>query len=354
MHPVPLSLTARTLYAELRELALAVGATENMAAAPGSLVRKTVKGAAYLYFQYRDLDGRTRQSYLGPDDEATQALAERMASRRVDGEADARRLQELRAAYVGAGGAVMAHAPLRVLQAFADAGMLQPGVGHAVLVGTHAFNVMGNLLGVRWASQMQTQDIDLAGERDVDLAVAQPAQPAADVLQQLDMGFIPVPTLDPRQPSTSFRVRGQEMRVDLLTPLIGKPGAEPVFIPALNAVAQPLRFLDYLLESPVPAVVIGQRAMLLANVPLPERFALHKLLVSESRPAVFATKAEKDRLQAMQVLAVLMEDAPEGVQVAWADLLARGKGWADKAQRALRKCERTYPDVVAFVRELGG
>jgi hypothetical protein len=353
MHPVSLSLTARTLYAELRELAVAIGATENIGEAPGSVVRKTLKGADYLYYQYRDLDGRTRQAYLGLDDGSTRALAASMEVRITDREADARRLEELRAAFVGAGGAAMEHAPLRILSAFADAGVLQPGLGHAVLVGTHAFNVMGNLLGVRWASQMQTQDIDLAGELDIDIAVSRPERPAADVLSRLEMGFIPVPTLDPRMSSTSFRVRGEDMRVDLLAPLLGKPTAKPVFVPSLNAVAQPLRFLDYLLESPVPAVVIGKRALALVNVPQPERFALHKLLVSESREAVFATKAEKDRIQAMQMLEVLIENAPDGLAGARENLVARGKGWSDKLNHALKKCEKAYPDVVAYIAGLG-
>lgn len=205
---------------------------------------------------------------------------------------------------------------------------------------------------VRWASQMQTQDIDLAGVTDIDIAVNRPRQPVPEVLDQLAMGFIPVPTLDPRSPSTSFRVRGQELRVDLLAPLIGRPDTDPVFVPALNSVAQPLRFLDYLLASPVPAVIVGRRASLLVNVPAPERFALHKLLVSESRVAVFATKAEKDRRQAMQVLEVLLREAPDGLTAAAADLRARGKGWSDRLDRALRKCETPYPDAVAQVRSL--
>lgn len=354
MLATPLSLTARTLYAELRELALALGASEHMGDTPGSVVRKALKGVDYLYYQYRDLDGCTRQAYLGADNAATQVLLARLTARATDRAEDLGHLDELRAAFVAAGGGIMEHGPMRVLLGFADAGVLQPGQGQAVLVGTHAFNVLGNLLGVRWASQMQTQDIDLAGETDLDLAVRNPGVSAPDVLEQLGMGFLPLPTLDPRAPSTSFKVRGQAMRVDLLAPLVGKPGAGPVFVPAFKAMAQPLRFLDYLLQEPVPAVATGRRSLALVNVPAPERFALHKLLVSESREAIFATKAEKDRLQAMQLLEVLIEEAPDGIENAWADLVMRGKGWSDKLHRALRKCEKSYPEVVAYLREQEG
>lgn len=349
MHATPLSLTARTLYAELRELALAIGATEHMGETPGSVVSKTIKGADYLYYQYRDIDGKTRQAYLGPNDDKTQNLLSTLEERVTAQEADLERLNELRAAFVGAGGSVMEHAPLRILQAFADAGALSPGHGFAMLVGTYAFNALGNMLGVRWASQMQTQDIDLAG--DIDLAIHRPATPAPDVLAQLGMGFIPVPTLDPRSPSTSFRVRGQELRVDLLAPLHGKRKDSGIFVPALNAMATPLRYLDYLLEAPVPAIIVGRRSQVLVNLPRPENFALHKLLVSESRPSVFATKAEKDRIQAMQMLEVLMQEAPDGLAQAKQNLLERGRSWSGKLYSALQKKAKDYPDVVAWVKE---
>lgn len=352
MPPTSLSLTARTLYSELRELALALGASGPVGPMPGSVVGKTVKGKRYLYFQYRDLDGRSRQAYLGPDDARTRSLATRISDRATERVPDLVHLNELRAAFIGGGGAAMEHAPVRVLQGFAEAGVLQPGVGRAVLIGTHAFNVLGNLLGVRWTSPLQTQDMDHAGDADVDIAIRKPSLPAEDVLAKLDMGFIPVPTLDPRVPSTSFRVRGNELRVDLLVPLTGKPSTRPLFVPALNAVAQPLRFLDYLLAEPVAAVATGRRALVLLNVPAPERFALHKLLVAESRPAAFAVKAGKDREQAMQLIEALMEDAPDGVAEAKADLIGRGKGWSDKLSRALKKARREHADAASFVEQI--
>lgn len=347
MQAHPLSLTARTLYAELRELALAIGATENIGALPGSIVHKTLGGRAYLYHQYRDLAGTTRQTYLGPDDEATGALVARLHARAQDRAADLQRLDEVRAAFLAAGGTALAHGPFRVLRAFADSGVLGPGVGRAVLVGTHAFIAMGNLLGVQWASQVTTQDIDVAAIRDINIAVPHPGLPAPDVLEQLGMGFIPVPSLDSRAPSTSFRVRGQELRVDLLTPLTGKETGKPVFVPALNAPAQALRFLDYLLEDPLPVPLLSGTGIVLANIPRPARFALHKLIVSESRGEAFATKAEKDRRQAAQLLEVLLEETPDSVQAAHAALVARGKGWTDRLDRAWKKMSPAIPPLPA-------
>ena len=345
MHAQPLPLTARTLYAELREQALALGATENIGPLPGAVVAKSIRGRQYLYHQYRDLAGKTRQTYLGPDDDTTRALIARLADVRESRAEDIARLDGLRAAFIAAGGAVMQQGPFRVLKAFADAGILRPGAGHAVLVGTHAFNALANLLGVRWASMMGTQDIDLAGERDIDIAVAKPDAGVPDVLESLDMGFIPVPSLDSRKASTSFRVRGQELRVDLLTPLTGADRGKPFFVPALNAHAQALRFLDYLIEDPLPVPVFSNTGLALVNVPRPARFALHKLIVSESRGEAFATKTGKDRAQAAQLLEVMLEEMPDAVAAAHKALVARGRGWVSRFGRAVRKVSRDYPRV---------
>lgn len=343
----PLSLTARTLYAELREMALAVGATQNIGELPGTIVTKTIRERTYVYHQYRDLAGATRQTYLGPDNAATRALTERLAADRSVREADLERLVELRSAFLAAGGTATASGPFRVIQAFANAGMLHPATGAAVLVGTHGFVALGNHLGFRWSGQLTTQDIDLAAARDIDVAVAEPAAAVPDVLERLGLGFIPVPTLDPRSSSTSFRIRGKELRVDLLTPLTGRAPRGPVFVPAFNARAAPLRLLDQLIEDPLAVPLVGATGLALVNVPRPERFALHKLLVSESRGVGFANKAQKDRLQAVQILEALLQEAPDALASAKKDIARRGKGWTDRLARAVRKISGQSPEVAA-------
>jgi hypothetical protein len=355
VRPLPLTATARALYAELQEQALLVAATSPIGASPGSVVRKEIRGRVYLYFQVRDLDGRVRQHYLGPqNDEPTAGLVAQLEGQRRDRDADADRLDALRAAFVAAGGAALPAGPFRVIQAFAQAGLLVPGTP-GVLVGTHAFHCLGNLLGVRWPQGLHTQDVDVAAERErhVELAVAQPTLPAPDVLEQLAMGFMPVPTLDPRSPSTSYMVRGAELRVDLLTPLRGK-AMGPVFVPAFGAPASPVRHLDFLLVDAIASLAIGPRGLAVVQVPHPARFALHKLMVSMLRPAVFATKAEKDRTQALLVLAALIENAPDDVTAAWTDLVGRGPGWRSKVESALGRARAQDPTLVDEVRALCG
>ncbi len=350
MRPLPLSATARALYAELQEQSLIVAATAPIGSPPGAVVQKHNRGRDYLYFQVRDLDGRTRQHYLGPkDDDATAGLVAHLHGQRPERDAGADRLNSLRAAFVASGGAALPQAPFRVIHAFAVAGVLLPGTA-GVLVGTHAFHCLGNLLGVRWPRALHTQDIDVAAEHDrhIEVAVERPFLPAPAVVERLAMGFVPVPTLDPRSPSTSYMVRGAELRVDLLTPLQGKPSG-PIFVPAFGAPASPVRHLDFLLAELIPGLAIGPRGLAVLQLPDPARFALHKLMVSTLRPAAFATKADKDRTQALLVLAALVDVAPDDITRAWADLVERGTGWTSKVTRALK---RSRLDAATLVDEI--
>jgi hypothetical protein len=97
------------------------------------------------------------------------------------------------------------------------------------------------------------------------------------------MGFLPVPGLDSREAETSLKVRGQSLRVDLLTPARARRNGKPVMISRFKAAARPMEFLDYLLAAPVPAPVINGGASLV-NLPDPAHFALHKLVIADIRP----------------------------------------------------------------------
>jgi hypothetical protein len=131
-----------------------------------------------------------------------------------------------------------------------------------------------------------------------------------------------VPGLDPRHASTSYKIRGRELRVDFLTPLIGKETGRPIYLPSLGVSAQPLRFLEYLLADTVQAVVAGGEGVLV-NVPDPARFAWHKLWLANRRPVSEQTKAAKDFRQGAAVLAVLLADRPADLLPAWAALASR-------------------------------
>jgi hypothetical protein len=159
---------------------------------------------------------------------------------------------------------------------------------------------------------MRTQDVDIAHDQTLYVTVPDRKVDLEKTLQEAHKGFFPVPALSRNQPSTSFKIRGIDISVSLLTPMQGKPDSNPRPIAALNAMASPLRFLDYLLEDIQPAA-LPVRQGVLVNIPSPARFALHKLVISRRRPSAFAVKGRKDVLQAQEVLRVLVDEHPGDV-----------------------------------------
>jgi hypothetical protein len=64
------------------------------------------------------------------------------------------------------------------------------------------------------------------------------------------LGFLEIPALDKKSPSTSYKVRDSEIKVELLTPLISGPDtSKPVYMPSLKSHAFPLRVLNYLIKN---------------------------------------------------------------------------------------------------------
>ena len=337
-----LPLETQTLYAELLEHQLGVQATRSLGLLPGTFTRKVVKGEPYVYYQASLPGGKTRQFYLGRSSTVLDRLAQRFERDRATFAEDKNRTRRL-VAQLRAGGAATADAPsARVIAGLAEAGLFSAG---GVLVGTHAFVVLGNLLGVRWTSgSLRTQDIDVgADERDIDVAVSDEPVDVPAAIESLKMGFLPVPPLDPKSPATSFKVRGQALRVDLLCPRRGASEA-PVFIPRWNAAAHPLELLEYLLDAPEKGVLVGGDGTLV-SVPSPARFALHKLVVSQRRPAAFAAKARKDIVQAIEVLDVLLADRPGDVTAAIEAFEGHGDRHRKAWVKALAVLKKERPDL---------
>jgi hypothetical protein len=328
-----------TLYAELVEQLTALEARRSIGHAAGSFVTKEIGGQVYLYFQHTLPGGGVRQIYLGRRTAPLAALVARFGEERADVEADRAAVQRLCAELRAGGAAAADAASARVLAGLADAAVFRLG---GVLVGTHAFVTLGNMLGVRWDSGLlRTEDIDIAGERTLHVAVPDLRADIPGILESLAMGFLPVPGLSPAEPTTSFKVRGRALRVDLLTPAV-RGARGPVPIPRFGAAAQALPFLDYLLDEPQGAAVVDGGGVLV-NVPHPARFALHKLLVAQSRSIAFQTKSDKDLRQAAQLVELLGAERPGELERAWASLVERGAKWARTAERGLTLLARRAP-----------
>ncbi|HEX2164657.1 MAG TPA: GSU2403 family nucleotidyltransferase fold protein [Thermoanaerobaculia bacterium] len=306
----------QTLYAELLDQAVQAEAEEAALRLPppGTFVRKKVHRGIYWYLQ-RSEGGGKRQVYLGPESPELVRWIDEVRARRREQRPDDERRAALVAMLHSGGASRMSAVVGRVLRLLAESGVFRLG---GVLVGTYAYAAYENMLGVRLAArEVRTEDVDVTQERSLAIALDPEAVPV-DVeraLQQADPRFLAVPALDSRRPSTSFKLRGQDLRVDLLTPQHGREEG-PVPLPLLKAAAQPLPFLGYLLSSPQAAVVLPAGGVLV-RIPEPARFALHKLWLSIERPAAQQGKAAKDLRQASRILEVLLTDRPHDLPAAW-------------------------------------
>lgn len=322
-----LPASAGALYDELLDRLLA-GA--GPVAPRGTIVYKTVRGNRYAYLQLSAL-GKRKQVYLGPESETLTELLEKLAERWREAEETGRSTARLVSMLQQAGALGPTGGSAKLLETLADHGAFRAG---GVLIGSHAFVAHGAMLGVRWSRAFRTDDLDIASDPRVALAVGERAD-LRDVVEHAIPPLTGIPGFDSKSPSTSFTSRGSELRLDMLTPLVGKPTDEPVELGALGVHAQPLRFLDYLIEQTAPVALLFGKG-LLVHVPLPARFALHKLLVAAERRPHEANRAKKDRAQASALLTLLASDRPGDLELAWEDLAERGRGWT-KRIRAQRK-----------------
>lgn len=301
--------TTQTLYAELLEQTIHAEAESAMAgaAAHGTFVSKSIKGGTYWYLQRQEGD-RKRQHYLGK--ESPELLAWMEEVRQLRGRTAADEAQRTRLSSMLAAGraATESAATGKVLQLLADSGVFRMG---GVLVGTQAFAVYGNMLGVRFDRQQDTELV-------IQIVFSQEPVELEKPLTGLS--------------STSFKIRGREVKVDFLAPL------EPS--------------LDYLIEDPVQAVVVSGPGILV-NVPSPARFAFHKLWISRRRPVSEQAKAVKDLRQGASVLEVLLEDRPGDVTAAWEALLGHGSA-VEAVREALEKAGEAWPQARNFAATIRG
>jgi hypothetical protein len=281
-------VSLHTAYAQAKELALAQTAVPLLTA--GSIQTEKRARGQFVYRYRYDAGGKRIAEYLGPSSEpATTAKVEQAAQEIRDQGAIAEYSRQLRRlGFYGADNS-------RVVTV---ASLFNAGVfgGGGVLVGTHAYGVILNELGVSASPMAMTEDVDVARAARIELA-ALPDDGLLGLLQQTGLPFHEVPTLKRGGPSTSFKVRGRKLKVDLLMPTRGKPYV-PIAVAELNAHAMGLPYLEYLLKDTVPSVLIGRDRMVPVTVPHAGWFCLHKLALYTLRTGADNPKREKDVLQA--------------------------------------------------------
>lgn len=309
----------------------------------GTPTRVTRNGRIYWYDSFR-IGSEVRKRYIGEDGPELQALLAARDSRREDRHSiDAHRARLIRILRAEGFTSIDATSG-SLLAALARAGVFRLG---GTLVGTHAFRLYEGELGVRYGfdEAAQTDDLDIASFERLSLALDDAvSEPLQDVLR--DFSFEPVPSLE-QDKAWRWKQTRSDLLVEFLTPSFAEDeGLRP--LPALGVHARALHHLNYLIAAPLKAAV-PYRSGVLVQIPQPERFAIHKLIVADRRrEGPQSLKAHKDRAQAAFLIRALAEDRPEDLREALSVARETGARWRGRIDASLARMPQTAAILAAL------
>ena len=331
----------QTTYAELLDRCRATAFHEAFPQ-DGAFVAKTIKGKRYWYFQESSAQGR-QQKYVGPE---TPELLDQISQHRQMRD-DERERRALVSTLVRAYG--LQRPPKEIgdiIAALAKAGVFRL---RGILVGTVAYQTYAPMLGKQLPhSILQTGDVDIAQFKNVSVAVGDQTPPLLEILKDVDKTFRAVPHIHQRN-VTSYVSKGG-LRVDFLTPNEGRHTDVPQHLPAFQTDAEPLRFLDFLIHEPEPAAVL-HNAGIYVFVPSPQRYAIHKLIISRRRQEGSA-KRDKDIHQSAALLQILNDKRPYELRSSWNEAFDRGRAWRQSLVEGLGQIPSRTRDAV--LKTVGG
>jgi len=335
--PIPAhSRPASVAYQDLLRLHL----DERASGVIGTIEERHRNGRTYLYERFR-IGSEMKSRYLGEDKPQLRARLERAEALKAEAEDRRKRMTRLARTLRAEGFIATDRETGSMLLAFSRAGLFRLG---GTLVGTSAYGLYQGDLGVRmdYEELAQTGDIDFASFERLSVALGDKVEEKpADILALLK--FDPVPGIHDRQ-VWRWRQSHSEAIVEFLTPAFGDESVKP--LPALGVSAQGLNYLNFLISDPIPAVAL-YRSGVLVQIPRPERFAIHKLIVADRRPGAEQLKARKDRAQAAYLVSVLAEDRPDELAEAYEDARSRGPRWRERIDASLKRMPETAERLAA-------
>lgn len=327
-------------YADIENHAIAQEAA--FLRTPGSVLeRSNAGGFRYYALQQYDQEGAKKEIYLaGPIGDAEADKAADDIRTRIREQRDV--VGSLRL-LIREGYGALGPKHYVAIAALGNAGVFSAG---GALVGTHAFEVILNRLGVR-ASAFPTTDVDVA--RASKIAVRNmPEGGLLEILRSSGLDFQEVPSLDPRDPPIKFKEKGHSrFTVDLLVPSRDMEYSTE-YVPELKAHASALPYFKYLISETQPGTAISRTGCVAVRVPLPEKFALHKLLVSQLRVGK-GEKSRKDVQQAAILIAVLGELHPGAIEEAFAKTPVSARSKIRKSLAEAEKFLADHPPALAEI-----
>ena len=277
---------------------------------PGSLDERTNEnGTRFWVRRYSDAVGRRLEAYIGTTEDPEVAAKIRGLEAQIA--ATNAIISQVRL-LARAGFVTVDRKAFYTLASLHNHGLFRAG---ALVIGSHAYGALLNGLGVR-AVAYTTEDVDIARREELAL----PGVPSfIEMLRATGIDFFDlwVPSSDETYPT--------------------------IAVPELKAHATGLPYLAYLLGVSQEIPILSPHGAVLVRVPVPERYAVHKLMVSQLRDKT-SSKPEKDLRQAAVLIEVLSERFPGAVEDA---LKAVPKSAAKLIKLAKKALEQHLPQTAA-------
>ena len=296
----------------------------------GSIKKKIINGKNYYYFQYRD-GNKIIQNYLGKKipEEIIENLKERkLLERELKNVEKALKLLKSKKE-------IDTLQPLReIIHALAKTGLWEESVE---LIGSWVFLLYQQYFGIE-KFPLRTDDLDFAIQipyrgKEINLS---------EILKK--MGF-----KEGFYPDGSMYFYRPGLRVEFLVPKRGKSKEKAIQIKKLSLSAQPLRFLEILLENPVE-IKVSRKVKF--KIPSLSSFLIHKLIVFQKRKE--KEDALKDLKQAVIVAKKVVSDPEERKKLReiWDSI---PEGWGKKVKKGLKIAKEMLPlekEIILFLEKL--
>jgi hypothetical protein len=334
----PHSPRAQAAYHDLRRLLIDDSAAE-IIGTPQKLMRN---GKGYWYDLHR-VGSSVKNRYLGEDSPEMTARMARHAELAEQASVRAQERMRLVRTLRAEGLPSMDRTTGSIMTGMERAGVFRLG---GTVVGTQAFRLYEAELGVRLGDTdlTQTGDIDIAQFEGLSVALGDKVEEnLAETFKALD--FAPIPSINHRS-IWRWKQTTSTALVEFLTPSFrAEEDIRP--LPALGVAAQSLHFLNFLIAEPIKAAAL-YRSGVLVQIPRPEAYAIHKLIVANRRKGPDQLKSRKDRAQSALLIEALAEDRPDELREAYHDALGRGPQWRAHIEATLTRMPETAARLAAL------
>lgn len=309
----------------------------------GRLYLKDQGEQGRYWYTRRRIGDRVVDRYIGRDTDELRERIEKAEQDREDQKAFEQRCASLVGQLRAAGVPALDRYTGKVLNAMARVGTFRLG---GTLVGTHAFRLYSAELGVRLQNALAvTQDIDIASFENLKLVIDDKVDPAlAETFKDLKLS--PAPGLNRKNRPTRWAMKGGGTMVDFLAPRM-QENVDTLMLEPLGVYAQALSFLNFLIAERILAVGL-YRSGVLVQIPRPERYAVHKLIVAQRRGGDARAKARKDLAQAEALIEALAEDRPFVLKDALEKAYSNGSKWREALDKSLAQ----RPKIEAALKRL--